>query len=158
MKALIGSTVTPLLKRWSGALQPAPATFQAISIQDLNILFRVTPFDIMLLHSVLADTQTVADIVQQQPGIRILVLSDRPNEKEGIRYLLVGSVGCANSYINKQRLVEAVKAIITGLQSRTGNKSVREKSKTKSALQNLSNREYQIAALVSEGLSNPEDI
>ena len=166
---------TSLRERWATTLCAQFPTYQASTLQDLRILVgqRVS-FDLLFVHRILVDWETVAYIRERQPACKLFILSDRPDELEGLAFLRQGVVGYANSYINPERLLEATKVVASGsvwinqqLMQRLiaesaatapaeGGKGDGGRRRQEQQLANLSNREYQIASLVAAGLSNLE--
>lgn len=173
MKILLCSNTTSIRERWHKALKDLHTVFQATTPGDVQILLKESTPDIMLIHQAMMGFEGVQRIMATLPGSRIFLLTDRPDDAEGLEFLRIGVVGYANSYINDQRLVEAVRAIasgsvwinqklmqrlITGSQP-TGTAKEEDKEEVPAAkpvLEKLSNREYQIACLVADGLSNPD--
>ena len=101
------------------------------------------------------------------PLCRIFLLSDRPDEEEGIAYLKQGIVGYANTYISPARLVEAIRVVLSGsvwvgqaIMQRLIRETVAMASvHTKLSplrLEALTPREHEIAEMVSKGQSNLE--
>ncbi|MCL2458091.1 MAG: response regulator transcription factor [Desulfobulbus sp.] len=162
-----------LRERWVAALRTRFTIYQTSTLQDLRILVgqRVS-FDLLFVHRALVDQETVAYIRERQPACRLFILSDRPDDTEGLGFLRQGVVGYANSYINPERLMEAAQVVASGsvwinqqlmqrLIAETAPAAPLEDSKNDQGqrdrgLADLSNREYQIAGLVAEGLSNLE--
>lgn len=173
MNILLCCNTTTIRDRWDNALKSRHTVYQATTLSDVNILLKESAPDIMLTHSPMVGIETVKQILSSQPESRIFLLADRPNDDEGLAFLRLGVVGYANSYINKQRLIEAVRAIGSGsvwinrklmqrliagskpAASRKDNVKETDPSTTP-RLEKLSNREYQVASLVADGLSNPE--
>ncbi|WP_051553921.1 response regulator transcription factor [Desulfobulbus elongatus] len=164
---------TGLRERWSAALGSLFRTYQASTLQDLRILVgQHISFDLLFVHRLLVDQEIVAYIRERQPACKLVILSDRPDEAEGLIFLRLGVVGYANSYINPERLREAARVVASGsvwinqqLMQRLiaesapatlPEKEATEENKRNWQLANLSDREYQIAGLVAEGLSNLE--
>ncbi len=162
-----------LLKRWASALQEGFATYQATTLQDLRILVgQQIVFDLLLVHASQVDRDIVAYIRERKPGCKLFILADRPDEEEGIRYLRLGVVGYANSYMGAERLQEAVRAIASGsvwinqqLMQRLiagvappgqQPQPARAEITTQRLLASLTNREQQIAHLVATGHANLE--
>jgi DNA-binding NarL/FixJ family response regulator len=99
---------------------------------------------------------------------RIFLLSDLPNEEEGLAFLKLGIVGYANTYISPERLSEAVR-VITGGAVWLGQKVMQRlildsytKAKEKAVsdsekkIGSLTKRELEIANLIAQGQSNLE--
>lgn len=172
MNIIACCSATNVLKRWEDSLQSTYTMYQATTLKDLKILLQKISYEVILLHNMMIEPETVARLRQALPTIRIFILSDRPTDEEGLDYLKKGVVGYANSYINKKRFLEAVGAItsgsvwvnqtlmqrlIAGALPATEQKPAEEKEQEEAEeLKHLSNREYQIAALVADGLSNLE--
>jgi DNA-binding NarL/FixJ family response regulator len=126
--------------------------------------------DLTMLHRSMINEQQITDMISAQKGTKVFVLSDRPNNEEGISCLRLGCVGYANSYIAHPRLNLAVQAVGSGLiwtgsslmqhmiqASSAGIKNMEDGETGRPALlAKLSKREYQVAALVAEGLQNSE--
>ncbi len=172
MNLILCCATTSLRERWAAALGNLFTTYQATTLDDLRILVgqRIN-FDLLCVHRPLVDPDSVAYIRTRRPACKLFILSDRPEEEEGIGFLRLGVVGYANSYSSPERLQEAVRAVAGGsvwvsqnLMSRliaqtapasdTGPQTVEDNSQRR--LEHLSDREYQIASLVAEGLANSE--
>ncbi|MDR2550802.1 MAG: response regulator transcription factor [Desulfobulbus sp.] len=162
-----------LRERWAAPLRTMFTVYQTGTLQDLRILVgQGVSFDLLFVHRALIDREIVAYIRERQPACKLFILSDRPDDTEGLGFLRQGVVGYANSYINPDRLLEAARAIASGsvwinqqLMQRLIAESVpaaapeggrESKDNPARQLANLSNREYQIAGLVAEGLANLE--
>lgn len=161
-----------LRERWHEALKNDFSVLQTAALQDLRQLVSdKISFDLLLVHRPLLDREIVLYIRSRRPDCRLFILSDRPDDVEGLEFLRLGAVGYANSYIHPQRLQEAVRAVAAGsvwvnqqLMQRliaaagTARSAIQERpaSEESEALDALSNREGQIARMVAEGLSNLE--
>jgi DNA-binding NarL/FixJ family response regulator len=160
-----------LRARWLAALEGDYTVYQAAGLQDLSILVRQRiAFDLLFVHRPLVDAEVVAYIRRSAPACRLFLLSDRPDENEGLAFLRLGIVGYANSYISDARLHEAARTVAAGgvwinqqLMQRLIAQTVPADGAgangggtSRQPLGTLSNREYQIAGLVAEGLSNLE--
>lgn len=160
-----------LRERWFAALNSQFATYQATTLADLRILVQQRlAFDLLFMHRALIDLDAVVYIRQRQPACKLVILSDRPDETEGLAFLRLGVVGYANSYISPQRLQEAARVVADGsvwINQQLMQRLITELGSSRPAtlsqeppqsnhFQELSDREYQIAGLVSEGLSNME--
>ena len=92
-----------LRQRWFSALHDLFTTYEAPTLQDLRIFVgqRVV-FDLLLVHASLVDRESVAYIRDRLPACKLFILSDRPDDDEGLAYLHLGAVGYANSYISQE--------------------------------------------------------
>ncbi len=55
-----------------------------------------------------------AELRKAVPSGRFFLLSDQPNEEEGLAFLKAGIAGYGNTYISPGRLAEAVRIIAGG--------------------------------------------
>ena len=164
---------TSLQERWLSALGSTYTVYQAATLQDLSILVqnKIT-FELFFVHRSLVDLETIAYIRKKQPACKLFILSDRPDDAEGLNFIRLGVVGYANSYISAERLQEAARTVATGsvwinqqlmqrliaesAPAKRGSEVIRKEEERRQLLANLSDREYQIAGLVAQGLSNLE--
>jgi len=168
MAILLSSANDTVIKRWDGLLQDKYKLVHADSISSLKEIFPNRKFDLVLLHRPLVDTTIFSEIRHLNPQNRIFLLSDTPNEEEGLTFLRLGIVGYANTYINKERLTEAVRVISNGavwLGQKVMQRLIldsyhtaREQAAAKSGkkLKSLTTREREIANLIAQGQSNLE--
>ncbi len=173
MNLILCCSIATLRERWVAPLAPLFAVYQASSLQDLSILVRQKiSFDLLVLHRPLVDASIIKYIRQSVPTCRLFILSDRPNEEEGLDFIRLGAVGYANSYSNPERLREAINVVASGavwvhqkLMQRLIEETIpkqpnaTETTETVASslhLGQLSDREYQIAGLIGNGLSNVE--
>ncbi len=162
-----------LRERWFSALHTHYATYQASSLEDLRTLVaQQRSFDLLFVHRILVDPEIVAYIRNRRPLCKLFILSDRPDDEEGLAFVRQGVIGYANSYIGAERLQEAAHAVASGsvwinqqlMQRLIAQSSTTQRQRQdtgletgrRQALRALSDREYQIALLVAEGLSNLE--
>ncbi len=162
-----------LRERWVSALDSLYSAYQAASLQDLTILVRQKiSFDLLFVHRSLVDLEIVAYIRKTVPACKLFILSDRPDETEGLDFIRMGVIGYANSYIGPERLQEAARTVVSGsvwinqqlmqrliaesAPAKQGNEGLLKEEERRQLLSSLSDREYQIAGLVAQGLSNLE--
>ena len=162
-----------LRARWLAALEGDYTVYQAAGLQDLGLLVQNrTSFDLLFLHRPLVDNAIIAYIRAKLPQCKLFVLSDRPDEDDGIGFLRLGVVGYANSYSSGARLREAAHAIASGSvwvnqqvmqrlilamtppAADDGTEKKQGQHDTPPLLHQLTKREDQIARLVAAGLSN----
>ena len=173
MNLILCCATTSLRERWAEALGTVFTTDQATTLEDLRILVgqRIS-FDLLFVHRSLVDRDSIAYIRARRPACKLLILSDRPEEEEGIDFLRMGVVGYTNSYSSPERLQEAARAVAGGSvwvsqslmfrliahavppTSDIGPRAVEDGGQRR--LEHLSDREYQIASLVADGLANSE--
>ena len=104
---------------------------------------------------------------------KFFILSDQPDEDEGLTFLKLGVIGYANTYISPARLSEAVRLVISGSvwvgqkimqrlvqdtisAGRERDTPSKQAAETIQALKDLTEREMEIAKLVAKGESNLE--
>jgi DNA-binding NarL/FixJ family response regulator len=167
MDILLCSADDSVIKRWTELLDKHTSQ-QATSVNDLKRLCTDQKFDLVLVHRALVDVDTFTEIRRSFNSVRILLLSDRPNEEEGLTFIKLGISGYANTYISPARLIEAVNVISHGavwLGQKVMQRLIldtyaraKEKAATDSVekLAKLTKREREIAELVSQGQSNLE--
>ena len=167
MDILLCSADDSVMKRWTELLDKHTSQ-QATSLNDLKRLCTNEKFDLVLVHRALVDVETFTEFRRSFNSVRILLLSDRPNEEEGLTFIKLGISGYANTYISPARLTEAVNVISHGavwlgqkvMQRLILDTYARAKKKAASdseeKLAKLTKREREIAELVSQGQSNLE--
>ncbi len=168
MKILLCSTSDALRRRWAVALEEHGELYHAPSLRELEILLNRMAFDILLLHRATADLALVARIRAGAPGCRLFVLSDRPDDGEGLEFLRHGAVGYGNAFITPARLRQAVRLLADGsvwvgqglmerlIREAGSGSGTDTASALPAVLRSLSNREHQVARLVARGFSNRE--
>ena len=170
MKILLCSKNETILRRWASGLGSGHSVFEATALETAYRIMNSNAVDLTMLHRAMINEQQITDMISAKKGAKVFVLSDRPSNEEGITCLRLGCVGYANSYIAQPRLSMAVQAVGSGL-IWTGSSLMQHMIRTSSAgtkksdqgnpgraavLDKLSKREYQVAALVAEGLQNSE--
>lgn len=168
MAILLSSAEDTVINRWVGLLGGRYDCEQADTLGKLKERCIGKMFDLILIHRSLIDPKTLVEIRHATPRSRIFLLSDQPNEEEGLTFLKLGIVGYANTYISPERLAEAVRVISSGavwlgqkvmqrliLDSYARAKK-KEVSESEKRLADLTNREREIANLVAQGQSNLE--
>jgi two-component system nitrate/nitrite response regulator NarL len=168
MAILLSSANDSVIERWINLLKDNYDLDQANSVSKLKDSCTDKKFDLVLLHRSLVDPGTFSEIRRLNPLCRIFLLSDKPNEEEGLTFLKLGIVGYANTYISAERLIEATRVVSSGavwlgqkvmqrliLDSYT---RAKEKEATNSGkkLESLTKREREIANLIAQGQSNLE--
>jgi two-component system nitrate/nitrite response regulator NarL len=166
---LLCSSNDTVRARWVNALQGSHQLHQASSQAEAKALLKLYGVDIILLHRSMVDMDEMAQVcLNKADACRLFLLSDRPTDEEGLRFLRMGGMGYANTYIAAERLKVAVRVIETGavwVGQKLMQKLIELSAKAQpngdevvaehTTFEGLSKREYQIAALVAEGLGNP---
>ena len=168
MTILLSSANDSVIERWVSLLEDKYDLDQADSISKLKEYCTDEKFDLILLHRTLVDPEVFTEIRRLNPQCRIFLLSDQPNEEEGLTFLKLGIVGYANTYISAERLTEATRVVSSGavwLGQKVMQRLIldsyakaKEKAATNSGkkLESLTKREREIANLISQGQSNLE--
>ena len=168
MTILLCSADDAVIKRWEDQLGSKYSFTQVKTVDKLQALCSEDTFELILIHRPLIDSETFMDLRRATPMSRIFLLSDLPDEEEGLAFLKLGIVGYANTYISPERLSEAVRVITGGavwlgqkvMQRLILDSYTRAKDKaisdSESKLNSLTKREREIAYLIAEGQSNLE--
>lgn len=167
-RILLCSSNENIRAKWFAALKMTHKLHQASLPDEARVILKNYPMDIVLLHRSMIDTDTMSAMcLQKADSCKLFLLSDRPNDEEGLRFLQMGGMGYANTYIAPGRLRVAVQVIESGsvwvgqhLMQKLIERTVRNEGDSRQQavdpiFKDLSKREYQIAALVAEGLGNP---
>ena len=162
MEILISSANASTRERWKHILQNDYQLLEVASIAELKNMLQQRPIDLILLHRSMVDMDIISKITKS----RFFVLSDIPNDNEALTLLRHGAVGYANTYISAVRLKEAVNIALTGrvwvgqkLMQKIIQGTAHVIDETKAGAppkHNLSDREWEVAVMVSQGKSNLE--
>lgn len=168
MLALLGSANGSVLERWRTLLAKGNQLQLVSTVEDLKKRAAEGAFDLILIHRLLVDSTTCAEIRRLAPTSKLFLLSDQPDQEEGLAFLKHGIVGYANTYISPERLAEAVHVIVSGgvwlgqkviqqliLEAHTNGRGV-ESPDIEQRLVVLSPMERQVAGLVARGRTNLE--
>jgi len=131
-----------------------------------SLIHRNEPY-LLLLHKPFCELQAVGTLCNIPESLKIFFLSDAPNPVEGLTLLQMGAVGYANTYIAGGRLAEAVKTVHAGrvwfeqdiISRLIGQLKRRSPSGDNGEVHvqaNLTEREKEIALLITEGMSNQD--
>ncbi len=168
MAILLSSANRSVIDRWKGLLADEYQLEEATSVEELRDRCAEKEFDLFLVHRSLVDMDTFSEIRTIAPSGRFFLLSDQPNEDEGLAFLKLGIVGYGNTYISPRRLAEAMRVISNGgvwLGQKVMQRLILEtyaRAKEKAAsdseqkLVSLTRRERAVAELVAQGQSNLE--
>jgi two-component system, NarL family, nitrate/nitrite response regulator NarL len=160
MTILISSTNASTRDRWKQVLQNDYQILEASTVAELNTTIQQKDVGLVLLHRSMVDMDFIAGLSQ----FRFFVFSDTPEDNEALVVLKCGAVGYANTYISPARLKEAVRSALSGrvwvgqslmqkIIRGTGSEIRHEKVKNV-LIDNLSEREREVALLVGKGESN----
>ena len=132
-------------------------------IQALEVL-RVVQMDIVLLDININGTENIKimkEIKSIQPNVKILIFSSHEENQYGLRYIQNGADGYLNKFCSEDVILKAVNEIF--LKGSYYSKDIKEKLITKgkkrsskSSIDSLSNREFEIAQLLINGYGNLE--
>jgi two-component system, NarL family, nitrate/nitrite response regulator NarL len=166
MKIILCSDHESIRQRWKSILLDRYSTYQASTLEMLRTLATRHGDAVFLVHHPFVDTGTVRELRAMSPTGRIFVFSDAPDKEDGLSWLRMGVVGYANTYISAGRLLEAIRTVSADrvwfgreiISELIQQLNIQAKSSARTAsnelLQELTEREREIAMLVAEGLSN----
>lgn len=161
MKILISSSNSATLKRWKDILQNDHQLYEVSSAVELRKASKIHDLDLILIHRSMIDMVFIKEFT----NTRFFVLADVPDDLEAVNFLKLGAVGYANTYISAPRLKEAVNISFSGrvwISQKLMQKIIQgtthaiDEKKTTTVELNLSDREKEVAVLVSKGYSNLE--
>jgi two-component system nitrate/nitrite response regulator NarL len=168
MAILLCSANESVITRWESLLGGKYPLEQATLLRELKSRYTEKRFDLILLHRPLVDMDEFSGLRRTAPSSKFFLLSDQPNEEEGIAFLKLGIVGYGNTYITQARLFEAVH-VISGGAVWLGQKVIQQLilesySRAKKQVEpgsgqklaGLTPAEQKIAELVARGQSNLE--
>jgi len=165
MSILLGVKNAQVLSRWQSLLAGQYPLEHTASVAELGKLISTRSYDLIMLHRLLLDGGSLAELRRLAPASRIFLLSDQPDHEEGLDFLKLGIVGYGNSYISAERLAEAVNVITSGgvwlgqkviqqLIQEAYKNSVRDDTNIEATLAVLTRMERQVANLVARGETN----
>lgn len=114
MLILLGSANSSVLRRWHALLAEGNQLQQASTAAELKDRAVTGVFDLIMLHRLMIDSSICAEIRRLAPSSKLFLLSDQPDNEEGLAFLKLGIVGYANTYVSPERLVEAMHVIGSG--------------------------------------------
>lgn len=167
MSILLGVKNAQVLSRWQSLLAGQYTLEHVASLDELKKRVSAHNFDLIMLHRLLLDGGSLAEIISLAPASRIFLLSDQPDHEEGFAFLKLGIVGYGNTYISAERLTEAVRMIASGgvwLGQKIIQQLIREAHKNsetdaknlEATLAVLTPQERRVAELVARGETNLE--
>lgn len=162
---LLASGDANILRRWNGLLPDHTGLVQVDTRTRLDRFLGNRVPDLAVIHVELPGLggwSGLQSLKQQYPECKVLVLSDVPNEEEGLSVLRIGCEGYANTYITAAILEKAIDLILHGevwvgrrlVQSILGRGRIANRNR--SMMDELTRREREVALLVAEGVSNRE--
>jgi len=169
MIILLGSPNRAVIKRWQSLLSGNSQFEKALTLRELMERSESRKLELALVHRLLIDTGSFAELRKRSPQTKFFLLSDRPSEEEGLAFLKLGIVGYGNTYISPARLAEAIRVVSNGgvwLGQKVIQHLIQEtyarlqdaapKAETGDKLSALTKAERKIAELVAKGQSNLE--
>ncbi len=168
MVILLSSANKSVITRWENMLSGKYSLEQVTLLRELKIRCKEKTFDLILLHRSLVDMAAFAELRLAAPLSKFFLLSDQPNEEDGLTFLKMGIVGYGNTYISQVRLLEAIRVISGGavwLGQKVIQKLIQEsyskvkeqgKPETGQSLTGLTPAEHKVTELVARGQSNLE--
>ena len=107
MAILLSSANRAVIGRWKNMLADQYPLGEASSLGELKSCCTEQKYDLVLLHRLLVDTDVFSEMRGLAPAGKFFLLSDQPNEEEGLTFLKLGIAGYGNTYIAQGRLTEA---------------------------------------------------
>ncbi len=154
--------------RWTNVMGTRYALEIISSLEGLAKVIRPNDERLVIFHRDLVPEDKENLFATLTSRIKIFLLSDRPDDDEGLAFLKLGIVGYANTYSSPGRVNEAVRLIFGGsvwvgqqvmqrlIHETRVNPGQENLSYDKKILVDLTKREREIAELVAQGKTNLE--
>ena len=136
--------------------------YQLANFSEIIKRLNTTPIDLIVLDISFPDGTSlniIPTIKKIQPNLKILIFSAFDENIYAIRYLNAGANGYLSKLSNEEEIKLAIKSVLNS--GKYISKNIQEKimdtyifNKPKNPLEQLSNREIEIAKLLVEGFSN----
>lgn len=168
MTILLGSANRAIIKRWQGLLSDNAKFEMAATMGELRDKCGSKTFDLVIIHRLLVDAGAFTELRKCSPLTKFFLLSDQPDEEEGLTFLKLGIVGYGNTYISPARLSEAIRVVANGgvwlgqkviqhlIQETYARLNEPAHQQGEEQLSSLTKAERRIAELVARGQSNLE--
>lgn len=168
MSIILCSTEPAIRERWEKILSDDGREVGMVS-SPLELLSALGKDDVTLalVHVPCIDTKAVLGLFDKYPSCKLILLSDSPEENEGINYFRNGAVGYVNTFISPSQLRQAVLAADTGgvwIGQQLMHKIIKDYHAQlnnsvpapgeKTSIEKLSVREHEIADFIAMGVSN----
>jgi len=167
MVVLVCSTDDAVRRKWTAALGDGYRVEAAGSYGQTLQTLRALPVDLILVHRRMVDDAQLRELCGFRPGLKVFVLCDRPDDRDGLVCLRAGCVGYANTYASSLRLRTAVELVLSGL-AWVGKSLMQHllrnvalppseggrQGADNTVIKDLTPREREIAQLIAEGLAN----
>jgi len=160
------SIAESIVAHWNGALKTAfePKNFKTADRLIDAVTGQVGALLLFHTNSSLNPNRDIRMLMQAEPGLKILVLSDVPSFQEGEALLRTGIKGYGNARLHPAALIQALEAIEAGnhwfypdFMQHLVLAVVHSGGQTDGTLlASLSERERETAMMVSDGLHNRE--
>jgi two-component system, NarL family, nitrate/nitrite response regulator NarL len=168
MTILLGSSNRAVIKRWQSLMLEGTKFEMASTMRELIEKCDGKAINLAIIHRLLVDSVSFSDLRKRSPLTKFFLLSDQPDEEEGLTFLKLGIVGYGNTYISPARFSEAIRVVLNGgvwlgqkvIQHLIQETYIRlQEAKTNQSqdkLSSLTKAERKIAELVARGQSNLE--
>jgi DNA-binding NarL/FixJ family response regulator len=164
---IICSHNSDVRRRWRDALGTGAVIHELVDFDALKSKLLTAENSLVLLHLSLPELQGrtgVATLRQDYPRARLLIFADKPMDDEGLLLLQQGIYGYCNTYMSPSLISSAVAAARAGevwlgwnLMQRLI-EGIRKENEVEvergSALEQLTEREWEIALHVAQGANN----
>jgi len=170
-RILLCSTNEAVRKRWASALGSLGDIYvfaYAVTIAELDEAIDAGSYDLAMIHRNMVGAEQLQALCRKKKNLRLFILADRPENKDGMFCFSQGCSGYANTYISSGRLHAALQTISQGLAwvgeslmqyilgglAQAHETSAGQERENPAVFEKLSPREKEIAELIAGGLSN----
>ncbi len=171
MSILLGSADANVRQRWTNGINHFNDICKAEKYEEFRNTIQEKKPDLVFLHLNLPGLNRligVTAITNEISGLCMFVFSNKPNDDEGLALLRLGVRGYANAYMDPRLIEKATELLLQG-QMWVGrrlitqfventNQAISKGSETRMMKipTSLTNREQQVAILISQGAKNKQ--
>lgn len=139
---------------------PDVTVYSVENYDEAIVLINTIQIDLVLLDINIKGVENIKimqTIKSIQKGIKILIFSSHDEKQYGLRYMQNGANGYLNKFCSEDKIIHAVKEVFgKGIFCSHELKNKLKTKKFSNSIENLSNREFEIAQLLIHGYGNLE--
>ncbi len=171
MSILLCSADANVRERWLSSIKNFSNISIAEKFEEVRASLETKKTNLVFLHLSLPGLNRllgITAVTNENPGLCLFVFSNRPNDEEGLALLRLGVRGYANVYMDPRLIEKATELLLQG-QMWVGRRLITQfventnrviangnETKMMRMPSSLTNREQQVAMLISQGAKNKQ--